>query len=53
MEAASTPAAAGYPARLTIAYEEPLNRFLPLIKWLLLLPHYFALFLLRSAPTSR
>jgi hypothetical protein len=46
MEAASTPSAAGYPARLTIAYEEPLNRFLPLIKWLLLLPHYFALFLL-------
>ncbi len=48
MEAASTPAdpAADYPVRLNIAYEEPLNRFLPLVKWLLLLPHYIALFLL-------
>jgi hypothetical protein len=35
-----------YPVRLSVAYEEPLNRFLPLVKWLLLLPHYLALFLL-------
>jgi len=48
MEAVSTPAdpAADYPVRLSVPYEEPLNRFLPLVKWLLLLPHYLALFLL-------
>ncbi|HEY2603161.1 MAG TPA: DUF4389 domain-containing protein [Thermoleophilaceae bacterium] len=51
MEAASSPAdpAAGYPARLTIAYEEQLNRWLPLVKWLLLIPHYIALFILYFA----
>jgi Domain of unknown function (DUF4389) len=48
MEAASTPAgpAADYPVRLTVAHQEPLNRFLPLVKWLLLIPHFIALFLL-------
>jgi hypothetical protein len=51
MEAASTPAdpAADYPARLTIAYTEPLSRFMPLIKWLLLIPHFFALIILYFA----
>jgi uncharacterized membrane protein HdeD (DUF308 family) len=48
MEAVSTPAdpAADYPVRLNIEYTEPLNRWLPLVKWLLLLPHYIALFLM-------
>jgi hypothetical protein len=48
MEAASTPAAAaaGYSVRLDIDYQEPLNRWLPLVKWLLLAPHYIVLFLL-------
>jgi hypothetical protein len=51
MEAASTPAdpAAGYPARLSVEYEEPLNRFLPLVKWLLAIPHYILLFILYFA----
>jgi hypothetical protein len=47
VEAASSPSdAADYAARLEITYAEPLNRFLPLIKWLLLVPHYIALLLL-------
>jgi hypothetical protein len=29
-----------YPARLEIEYRQPLNRWLPLVKWLLALPHY-------------
>jgi uncharacterized protein DUF4389 len=33
-----------YPARLEIAYPAELNRWLPLIKWLLVIPHLFALF---------
>jgi hypothetical protein len=52
MEAASTPgdaAAADYPARLEIDYQEPLNRFLPLVKWLLAIPHYILLFILYFA----
>jgi len=52
MEVASTPgdaAAADYPARLEIDYEEPLNRFLPLVKWLLAIPHYILLFILYFA----
>jgi hypothetical protein len=32
-----------YPARLEIDYPPALNRWLPLVKWLLLLPHYIAL----------
>jgi hypothetical protein len=32
-----------YPARLDIGYPATLNRWLPLVKWLLLLPHYVAL----------
>ena len=51
MEAASPPAdaAAGYPARLDIEYHEPLNRWLPLVKWLLAIPHYILLFILYFA----
>src|SRR5437016_4571030 len=52
MEAASTPAdaaAADYPARLDIPYTEPLNRFLPLVKWLLAIPHYIMLAILYFA----
>ena len=33
-----------YPARLEVDYPEELNRWLPLVKWLLAIPHYFALF---------
>ncbi len=32
-----------YPARLEIAYPATLNRWLPLVKWLLLIPHLIAL----------
>jgi len=39
----------GYPASLDIEYEEPLHRFLPLVKWLLAIPHYIALFILYFA----
>jgi hypothetical protein len=28
-----------YPARLEVAYPEQLNRWLPLVKWLLAIPH--------------
>jgi hypothetical protein len=51
MEAASAPAdsSAGYPVQLDVEYQDPLNRFLPLVKWLLLIPHYIALFLLYLA----
>jgi hypothetical protein len=31
--------AADYPARLYVAYPEKLNRWLPLVKWLLAIPH--------------
>jgi Domain of unknown function (DUF4389) len=33
-----------YPAQLEFAYPQELNRWLPLVKWLLVIPHYFALF---------
>jgi hypothetical protein len=33
-----------YPARFEIAYPDELNRWLPLVKWLLVIPHFFALF---------
>jgi hypothetical protein len=32
-----------YPAQLEIAYPQELNRWMPLIKWLLVIPHYFVL----------
>jgi roadblock/LC7 domain-containing protein len=37
------------PARLTIAYPGQLRRFMPLVKWLLAIPHYFVLFFLGIA----
>ena len=33
-----------YPANLEIAYPAELNRWLPLVKWLLVIPHFIALF---------
>jgi len=33
-----------YAARFEISYPDELNRWLPLVKWLLAFPHYFALF---------
>ena len=35
-----------YPAQLEIAYPPELNRWLPLVKWLLVIPHFFVLFFL-------
>ena len=32
-----------YPAQLELAYPQELNRWLPLVKWLLVIPHYFVL----------
>lgn len=43
------PEAQSYPARLDIEYREPLNRFLPLVKWLLAVPHYILLTILYFA----
>ena len=40
----SGPPSPQYPAQLEIRYHEELNRWLPLVKWLLAIPHYFALF---------
>ncbi len=34
------------PARLSIAYPQELSRWLPFVKWLLAIPHYFVLFIL-------
>ena len=33
-----------YPARMQIDYPSKLNRWLPLVKWLLVIPHLIALF---------
>jgi len=38
-----------YPARLDVAYPERLNRWLPLVKWLLAIPHYIVLVVLGIA----
>jgi hypothetical protein len=38
------PPAPNYPAGIEIVYPQELNRWLPLVKWLLAVPHYFALF---------
>ena len=40
----SGPPSPAYPAGFEIAYPSELNRWLPLIKWLLVIPHFFALF---------
>ena len=37
------PPAPVYPAAFEISYPQELNRWLPLVKWLLILPHAFAL----------
>jgi hypothetical protein len=38
------PPSPDYPARFEIAYPAELNRWLPLIKWLLIIPHFIVLF---------
>jgi hypothetical protein len=38
------PPSPDYPVRFEISYPAELNRFLPLIKWLLVIPHFIALF---------
>ena len=38
------PPSPAYPARLEISYPAELNRWLPLVKWLLVIPHLIALF---------
>lgn len=39
----SGPPSPAYPAAFEISYPSELNRWLPLVKWLLLVPHYIAL----------
>jgi hypothetical protein len=39
----SGPPSPEYPARLEVSYPEELNRWLPLVKWLLIIPHFFVL----------
>jgi hypothetical protein len=38
------PPAPDYPARMEISYPHEMNRWLPLVKWLLVIPHLFVLF---------
>ena len=45
----SGPPSPQYPAQLEIRYHEELNRWLPLVKWLLAIPHYVVLFFLDIA----
>jgi hypothetical protein len=40
----SGPPSPNYPASLEISYPSELNRWLPLVKWLLVIPHFIALF---------
>jgi Domain of unknown function (DUF4389) len=40
----SGPPSPDYPARFEISYPTELNRWLPLIKWLLVIPHFVVLF---------
>jgi hypothetical protein len=40
----SGPPSPSYPANLEISYPGELNRWLPLVKWLLAIPHFIALF---------
>jgi Domain of unknown function (DUF4389) len=39
----SGPPSPAYPVGLEIAYQPELNRWLPLVKWLLVIPHFFVL----------
>jgi hypothetical protein len=41
---ASGPPSPNYPANFEVSYPQELNRWLPLVKWLLAVPHYIALF---------
>ena len=45
----SGPPSPSYPASLEITYPSELNRWLPLVKWLLAIPHYIVLFFLYLA----
>jgi hypothetical protein len=47
--AADDPSLPADPAHLGIDYAEELNRWLPLVKWFLAIPHYIALFFLGLA----
>ena len=47
--AADDPSLPADPAHLGIEYPEELNRWLPLVKWFLAIPHYIALFFLGLA----
>jgi hypothetical protein len=38
-----------YEAQFEVAYPQELNRWLPLVKWLLAIPHYIVLFFLEIA----
>jgi hypothetical protein len=40
----SGPPAPAYPAAFELTYPEEMNRWLPLVKWLLVIPHFFVLF---------
>jgi len=46
---AEPPELASYPVQLHIQRQEEYSRFMPLIKWLLAIPHYIALFFLGIA----
>jgi hypothetical protein len=50
--AADDPSLPADPAHLGIDYAEELNRWLPLVKWFLAIPHYIALFFLGLAASS-
>jgi Domain of unknown function (DUF4389) len=41
---AAGPPSPAYPVHFEISYPEELNRWLPMVKWLLALPHFFVLF---------
>jgi hypothetical protein len=43
---ATTGAAADYPVHLEIQHQEEYSRFMPLVKWLLAIPHYLVLLVL-------
>jgi hypothetical protein len=46
IEQPAGPPSPDYPVRLEIDYAPELNRWLPLVKWLLAIPHYIVLFFL-------